>query len=148
MSVRVICALGLFTLLAGNVLAEERFLIEVELWLQGEKHGEPIMVVTAGEEASISRTDEAGEEGWRLTVEVERPGRQEGAPFGALWLHVGVHQLLDGTWEHLADSILGVPEGQAATLSVVEGEVERPGPENSIVFLTARTSRVLQSDIP
>lgn len=126
--------------LAGNALAEQ-FLIEAELWLDGEKQGTPTLIVDGGSMASIGPTDDEGAELWRLEVEVEPAESHILSPGDALWVHVGVHQKLDGEWEHLADSILGVPEGQTATLSVVDGDAES-SPETAAVYLRIKTSRM------
>ena len=142
-----LAALLLIVAASGSAKGEEtRFLIEMELWLHGEQHGEPIMIVEAGSPASIEQSND--HTGWRIEIEVEKPAPHERAPGGALWLHVGVHERVDGEWDLLADSILGVPEGQPATLSLVEGEVSEPSPENSIVFLQATTSRLRPGETP
>lgn len=133
--------IGLTVLVTGAVQADEpRYLIEMELWLHGEQAGTPTMIVEAGEPANIEVGGD--DHAWRIEVEVERPAASEAAPEGAIWLHVAVQEKSEGEWDHLADSILGVPEGELATLSVVEGEVAEPGPANSLVYLTARTSRL------
>ncbi len=126
--------------------SEPHFLIEMELWLHGEQHGVPIMVVEADNPASVEQSN--GDTGWRVDIEVEKPAAYEQAPGDALWLHVGVHEKIDGEWDLLADSILGVPEGQPATMTVVEGEVSDPSPENSIVYLRATTSRLQPGEVP
>ncbi len=135
-------------LLLGTAQADEgnRFLIEFELWLHGEKQGEPSMIVEAGQPGSM----EVGgaEHRWRIEVEVERLAAHEYAPGDALWLHLAVHEQIDGKWEELADTMLGVPEGQPATLSVLDGQVDEPSPERSIVFLRATTSRLQSGDLP
>ena len=125
---------------------EPRFLIEMALWLHGEQHGAPRMIVQADSPASIEQSNH--QTGWRIDVEVEKPGAHEQAPGDALWLHIGVHEKIDGEWDLLADSILGVPEGQPATLSVVDGDVSDPSPQTSIVYLRATTSRVQPGEMP
>ena len=125
---------------------ETHFLIEMELWLHGEQHGAPSVIVEAATPASIEQSND--QTGWRIEIEVEKPAAHEQAPGDALWLHVGVHEKIDGEWDLLADTILGVPEGQSATMSVVEGEVSDPSPENSVVYLRATTSRLQPGEIP
>lgn len=143
----ILCALGLLALSSG-ALAEERFLVEMELWLNGEKHGTPMVIVPAGEEASVSQVSKDGETGWRIELEVEEPAAYEQAPGNALWLHFGIQEKIEGEWEHLADTMMGVPEGRTATMSVVEGEVGEATPDNSIVYLTAKTSRLRPGEKP
>jgi hypothetical protein len=136
------CVLSLGTAQADD---GDRFLIDFELWLYGETQGEPRMIVVAGQPASMEVGGAAHH--WRIEVEVERPAAHEYAPGDALWLHLAVHEQVEGEWEVLADTMLGVPEGQPATLSVVEGEVDEPSPENSLVFLRATTSRLTPGEM-
>lgn len=129
-------------LLASSLVAAEEaplYRVDMELWLDGEKRGAPTMIIKGGTAGSI---EVGGEDaGWRIELEIEQPGPGEGAPGGAVWLHVGVHRREDGQWDHLVDSILGVPEGEPATLSMVEDSEAEPVPENSLVYLIARISR-------
>ncbi|QOC21359.1 hypothetical protein IC757_09855 [Wenzhouxiangella sp. AB-CW3] len=123
-----------------------RFLVEFELWLHGEVQGEPSMIVEAGQPAMV----EVGgsDSGWRIEVEVERPAAYESAPDHAVWLHLAVHEQIDGEWEVLADTMLGVPEGQSGLLMVAEEGAAEPIPETSTVFLRATTSRLQSGDMP
>ncbi|MFU8830856.1 MAG: hypothetical protein ACNA7J_01755 [Wenzhouxiangella sp.] len=121
------------------IVAAEQFLVEAELWIDGEQRGTPTLIIEAGEPANMEVGDETS--AWRLEVEVERPAGIDMAPAGSLWLHIGVHQQSDGEWEHLADSILGVPEGETATLSVVDGDAPAT-PETAAVYLRIKTSRM------
>lgn len=129
--------------LAGNLFADdaERYMVEMELWIEGELRGTPMVVVEADEPAEISSLEADGLAGWKIELEVEPPGAGEAAPEGAIWLHLSIHQYEDGEWLHLADSLLGVPEGRANTLSVVQGD-GAPTAEESLVYLIARTSRM------
>lgn len=128
---------------AGSAMAAgDRYMIDLALWINGEKVGEPMVIVEAGKPASILKQDEEDASGYRVELEVEHPGPEEGAPGGAIWLHVGVSELADGSWENLADSMIGVVEGETGTISVVEGEVAQPEPGNSIVYLTANPLRL------
>jgi hypothetical protein len=135
-------------MLSGMAVADEtpRFLVDMELWLHGEEQGSPRMAVMAGETGSMERG--GSEHHWRIEVEVEPPAARDQAPEDALWLHLAVYERVDGEWELLADTLLGVPEGQPATLSVVEGEVEEAGPENSLVYLVATTTRLQPGELP
>jgi hypothetical protein len=96
----------------------------------------------ANSPASIEISGEE-EQGWRLEVEVE-PVNDAYAPTDTLWIHVGVHQQIDGEWERLADSILGVPEGETATFSVVDDDAAAT-PETAAVYLRIRTRRVAET---
>ena len=138
-----LCSLGLLLagLLAGPVLAADRYLVESSLWLDGRLVGTPTVIVDAGEPASRER---GGEDGFRLTVMVE-PVHDELIPQDILWLHVTVEQLGDEGWEELADSMLGAREGESTILSVVEAGQEST-PESASLFLQARTSRLLPAN--
>ena len=139
-TIRVLTIALLALALSGAVSAEQ-YLVEAELWLDGELQGTPSMIVAAGSPASISRGDLEQDAIWRLEIEVEPAASHILSPGDALWIHVGLHQKIDGEWEHLADSMLGVPEGQTATFSVVDGDVES-SPENAAVYLRIKTSRL------
>ena len=124
---------GLFWSAAAT---EPSYLVEAELWIDGVKRGTPSLLILANTEARLETGDE--ESAWRLEVEVE-PVDDGYAPAGTLWVHVAVHQRSGEIWEHLADSILGVPEGEFATLSVVDGGAP-PDPETAAVYLRVRPS--------
>lgn len=142
-ALRVALAL-LSMLVAAGVLAAdgEQYMVELELWIDGEERGTPIVVVPPGEQASVEVGDPSGHGGWRIEVLVEPPAISEGAPTGATWLNLAVHELVDGQWEALTDSLLGLREGQPGTMTVVESGVEQGTRENSLVHLTAQVSRL------
>lgn len=129
--------------LAGSTPASEavRYMLEMELWIEGEHRDSPLLVVESGEPASITVDDAEGRSGWKIEVEVNPPGPAEGAPDGAIWIDFAIHQLEDGQWEHLADSMLGIHEGRTGKLSVADGSVQATA-ANSRVFLEVRASRL------
>ena len=131
-------------LVVSAAIADQQYLVESELWLEGRSTVVPVIIVAAGDPASISPLTTESEPQWRLEIEVERAAEHLMSPQDALWIHVSVHRKTDDEWEHLTDSILGVPEGEIATLSVVDGDIE-PTPENSDLYLRVRTSRLLPS---
>jgi hypothetical protein len=132
----------LLTALAVSAFAQaEEYLIEAELWLNGVQQGTPTLIVEPGQPASIARTDTDGEAMWRLEVEVEAADSHILSPGDALWLQVAIHQHIDGEWEHITDAMLGVPEGQYATLSVVDDDAEA-SPESAAVYLRIKTSKL------
>jgi hypothetical protein len=130
-----------FALLLGLIVqaaaAEQHYLVEAELWIDGVQRGTPSLLILANTEASVGTGDD--DAGWRLEVEVE-PVDDRFAPSGTLWVHVAVHQRHGEYWEHLADSIVGVPEGEFATVSVVDGDAMAT-PETAHVYLRIRTTR-------
>lgn len=144
---------GLLALLATAVASgaepEARYMIEMQLWIEGEQAGEPIVVVEPGEPATLSEGGaEAGAPGWRIEVEVQAPNAGAGLPARAIWLDVRVDEWQDDGWTELVDSVLGVPEGEFSELSVTPESVSDPTPETSMVFLRARTSRLKPGDQP
>jgi ribosomal protein S4 len=138
-------AMVVAVLFFSTAAAAEQFLVEAELWLDGERYDVPVMIVTPDEVSTMSPLADSSRLQWRLDVEVERADDHMMAPDNALWVHVGIHQKIDGEWEHLTDSILGVPEGETAILSVVDGDAEahpEASPETSAVYLRIKTSRL------
>lgn len=119
---------------------DARYMVEMELWVDGERRGTPIIVLPPGEQGSVEVGDKDGGQGWKIEVQVEPPTATEGAPLGSTWLSLAVHELEDGDWKQLADSLLGVPEGRSSSMSMVEPGIENATPENSLVHLTATAS--------
>ena len=134
-----------FFLLALAVIhgasAQQRFVVEGELWIDGVERGTPKLFVEASRPASIEVSD--GTDSWRLEVEVE-PVEDALAPVDTLWVHVAVHLQTEGEWERLADSMLGVPEGETATFSIVDDDALATA-ETAAVFLRLRTRRTAES---
>lgn len=138
---RVMAFLIALVLSPASLAAE--YLVEAELWLDGQSAGTPVLMVNADEAAMIERGTGGDDAGWRLTIKVEPADADPLAPSGSLWLHVELQQQNEGAWSAVADSILGVPEGETATLSVVDGEAE-PLPETADVYLRVKTSRLVE----
>lgn len=131
----------------SSALAREQFLVESELWIDGQLRGTPVMVVDAGQPAMMSHLDDqewVNHDTWRLEVEVE-PDSDRLSPVQTYWVSVAIQHLVDGHWEYLADSIMGVPEGEPATLSVVD-DGQEPTPESARLYLRLRTSRLRETD--
>ncbi|NBD96084.1 MAG: hypothetical protein GVY11_06390 [Gammaproteobacteria bacterium] len=142
---RLLCLVMLLSVLAaGNAAAqpENQYVVEMDLWIDGEQRGTPIVVAPSGELSSVEVGTASGEGGWKIDVLVEAPADGEGAPIGATWLNLTVHEQRDGEWEVLADSLLGIHEGRTGTMSLVEPGVEQATPENSQVYLTVQASRL------
>lgn len=128
--------------LARGVDADQRYAVEMELWIDGELRGAPSIVAVAGQSASVEVANASANDGWKIELLVEPPGVSEGAPVGAVWLELVVYERGDREWETLADSLLGVPDGQTAVMSVVGAGIEEAEPENSLVYLMARATRL------
>lgn len=140
----LLCLLLFLAVPVGNAAAqaEGQYMVEMDLWIDGEQRGTPIVVTPAGEQASVEVAGSSGEGGWKIDVRVEAPAAGEGAPVGATWLNLTVYEMRDGEWAVLADSLLGIHEGRSGTMSVVEPGVEQATPENSQVHLTVQAARL------
>lgn len=123
----------------------DRYMVEMELWIEGEQRGTPMVVVEPGEPASVEVSDPSGERGWKIDLLVDPPVAAEGAPVGSIWLNLAVHELRDGEWEPLTDSLLGLREGRTGTMTVVDSDVDQATQENSLVHLSARASFLRRS---
>ncbi len=134
---RLLLAMLLTGCIASVVLAEEQFLVEFELWLDGELVGTPVLIVEAGEFASLEKM---GEPHYRIEVLVE-PSANSIMPLDMAWLHVTVEQLGSDGWEALVDSMMGAREGEPTVLAVTEDD-RLATPEAASLYLQARTSRL------
>jgi len=141
--------IGLLLLVAGasTPAAGESWLVDLQLWLNGEARDTAPLIIEVGQPASVSWIDEQDQSGWRLDLAIEQPLSDEGAPAGAIWLHVGIFERDDGEWTLLTDSMLGVPAGQEGVLSVVDQDVEHATPDNSQIYLKTRISRLQPSAV-
>jgi len=127
---------------AGSALGVDgsQYMVEMELWIDGEQRGTPIVVTPAEEPATVEIGDPGGGDRWKIELVLEPPAASEGAPGGAIWLNLSVYERRDGEWELLADSLLGVPEGRSATMTVIDAGDGPATRENSLVHLTAQAS--------
>lgn len=145
----VACLLSVFA--AANTSAADkadRYMVEMELWIEGEQRGTPMLVVEPGEPATVEVSDSSGEGGWKIDLLVDPPIASEGAPVGSVWLNLAVQERRDGEWELLTDSLLGLREGRAGTMTLVESGVDEATRENSLVHLTASASLLRPSETP
>ncbi len=133
-------AIALLVLAVQALADQPQYHVEAELWIDGVKRGTPSLLIKANTEASLETGDE--DDRWRLEVEVE-PVDDVFAPADTLWVHVAVHHRLGDHWDHLLDSIVGVPEGEVATVSVVDGDTMAT-PETAAVYLRIRTTRAAE----
>lgn len=131
---------------ASGAETRDRYMVEMELWIEGEQRGTPMVVVEPEEPATIEVGEPSGESGWRIEVLVEPPVASEGAPVGSIWLNLAVHELRDGEWQLLTDSLLGLREGRSGTMTLVEPGVDQGTRENSLVHLTASASLLRPSE--
>jgi len=143
--------LGVIVLLpalwAGSVVADGgvQYVVEMDVWIDGEQQGTPLVVVEPGKRASVEVGRPAGQRDWRVEVLVQPSASPDADSEGNIWLEMAVYDRSEGELSLLADSLLGVPEGQAGVLSVVESG--RPGgaapdPAESLVHVTVSASRL------
>lgn len=140
--------LTLLLALGIQVAQAEQYLVEPELWLEGVLQTVPVMVLEAGAPAVLlgprDQASVASPGQWRLEVQVE--GVEDPlAPSNMLWVGVNLAQFHEGDWELLADTMLGVPEGEPGVVSVVDGDGPA-SPETASVFLRLKTSRLRLAD--
>lgn len=140
--VRWTIALLLPAFLAVGVSAaqDRKYMVEMELWTDGEQRATPMLVVEPNKLASFEIGGADGQGGWKIELRVEPTAESEGAPVGSIWLDLTVYERQDGKLEQIANSLLGMPEGQAGTMSVVDAGIEQATQENSRVYLTATAS--------
>ncbi len=134
---------GLLLVTGSSIASDQQFLVESTLWLEGQSQPVPAMVVKAREPGFLMPAAEGGsvsDGSWRLQVEVDLVDDPL-IPTDSLWVTVTIDQFEDGAWENLIDSMLGVPEGEIATLSVVDGD-NASDPATAHVYLEIRTSRL------
>ncbi|MEN1727309.1 MAG: hypothetical protein AAGJ52_02605 [Pseudomonadota bacterium] len=137
-------ATGLF---ANQASDSEQFLIESELWIDGELQAVPVMVIGLGEPGYLLQTNEEGrveEGGWRLEFNADLADDPLNLS-DALWVDVQLSIFEEGRWEPLLDSMLGVPEGEYSTISISD-EGEQPSTEHSEVYLRLRVARLQARD--
>ena len=113
---------------------EADYHVKTRLFIDGELRGEPELQVKADHEATISVGNDEGY-AWRMKVRVESPDEHENAMEGAIWVHIGIDEQLEGEWSYLADTLLGLPAGQTGHISLVDEGVETATPENSNLFV-------------
>ncbi|GEM_PF-1426852 len=118
-------------LLADDGLQE--YLVETRVWMDGELQGEPSLQVQAGSDARIE--NRSGQTAWAMSVNIQPAHASEKAMDGAIWLDLAIEEEIDGTWQFLADTMLGLPPGQTGTVSVVGQDIETATPENAELFV-------------
>ncbi len=141
-------ALAALLLVAAGSAAADQYLVEPELWLNGVQQSLGVMVVEAGVPTvllgPLAQASADGAEQWRLEVQVEGVDDPL-APSSMLWVGVNLAEFHEGEWELLADTMLGLPEGESGVVSVVDGDAPS-SPETASVFLRLKTSRLRLAD--
>ena len=130
-TLRLIGSLAL--LLSAGLASATDYVVESSVWIDGELRGTPSVVVEADKEATIEMAQ--GETGWRMTLLVEPPMEHEGAARDAIWIRVGISERIDGEWEFLTDSMLGVRTGSTGSFSVVDPGVDAATPESARLYV-------------
>jgi len=106
---------------ATSSAADERYLLEPELWIEGRSV--PIMpAVLLPDQPVRLQSAVVGpgreiEDHWRLTVTLEAP-QASPLPSSAVWLLVEIERASEEAWELVTDSLLGVALGEAAEVLV------------------------------
>jgi len=133
---------ALFALTSPLSAAEAGALYRVEsaVWCSGDLRGQPRLDLSPG--ASESFEIDAGDERWRLRVEVEPPSEHEGAAPGSVWLKVDIEQWVDGGWQFLTDTMIGTPLGEPGRITVVGESEAESTPELAPLYVEMVTSRI------
>jgi hypothetical protein len=120
-------------LAAALPAAANDFMVEAQVWIDGDLSGTPRLLVQPDVPASIEV--EQGDIAWRMSVVVESPEEEEGAASDAIWVRVGISERIGDEWLFLTDSMLGVRRGATGSFSVVEPEVEIATRDNARLFV-------------
>ncbi|MBS3743411.1 MAG: hypothetical protein KGY48_03555 [Wenzhouxiangellaceae bacterium] len=120
--------------------ATPRYKVDSAVWCSGELRGEPELLLSPGVPGTFEI--DGSESSWRLSVEVETPGRAEGAEPDSLWFKVGIEQMVDGQWEFLTDTMLGTPLGKPGIVTVVGDDGAESGPESAPLYVELTAQRV------
>jgi len=123
--------------------SSDQYLVEAQLWLGGVERPVPALVIGAHEPALLMPVEgpESSGPSWQLEITVE-PVDDPFAPSDALWLNVRLSEPGESGWVPLVDSVLGVPEGETATFSVIGDDASEASPETAEVYLRLRTARL------
>ncbi|MFO7764519.1 MAG: hypothetical protein R6V61_12395 [Wenzhouxiangellaceae bacterium] len=124
--------------------APTRYKVDSAVWCSGELRGEPELLLSPGVPDTFEI--DGPESSWRLSVEVETPGRAEGAEPDSLWFKVGIEQLVDGQWEFLTDTMLGTPLGKPGIVTVVGDDDADSGPESAPLYVELTARRIDPDD--
>jgi hypothetical protein len=140
---------GLLLASAGWAQTPRAFLIEPELWLDGQAQTTPPVIVSVAEAARLFGGDDESlpQEGdWRLDLRAD-PIDDPLDLSQSLWVDVELSLFRAGQWISVLDSMLGVPEGEVSTLSVAP-DGQAPTPDTAEVYLRLRTQKLLQAEGP
>jgi len=118
-------------------VGQTQYRVQSAVWCSGQLRGEPELLLEAGKPGQFEI--DSPESSWRLRVEVEAPGTHEGAGPDSLWFKVGIDQKVDGDWEFLTETMLGVPPGRPGRITVAapadSGEVVDTSRENAPLYV-------------
>ncbi|GAB4169266.1 MAG: hypothetical protein Kow0020_02930 [Wenzhouxiangellaceae bacterium] len=121
-----IIALGLLLTTWAQAAEPARYRVEATAQCAGQPCGNlPTLTLSAGEPGTLEIVGANG--AWRLHIEVDEPGQDEGAQAGATWLKVGIEERSGDGWEELTETMLGTPPGQPARLVISEADDDAQG---------------------
>lgn len=140
---------GLALVSVAGAQGGDLYLIEPELWLDGEPQDIAPMVIGPSEPGFLVDANNQGrveDGGWRLEMRA-RPSVDPLDLSQSLWIDVQLSLFRAGLWEPVLDSMLGVPEGDYSTLSIAP-EGQQATPETAEVYLRMRADRLRPVDGP
>lgn len=123
-------ALALMAIDFATAIAADTFELESTLSVSG--HAQTTAPVTV--EANTA-TRLWGDSDWQLFVTVT-PIDDPFAPANALWMSVRLEAWLDDHWQPISESVLGVPPGEWAALTV--GDVDQDGDADIVDLVNLR----------
>jgi hypothetical protein len=141
-------AVLLALLLPLSVTAAQRYEISARVWIDGELRGTPTLMVEPEKTANIEVSGHSVD--WRMSVLVEAPGPSEAADPGGIWMAVGLDRKVDGSWEHLTETLIGTPLGEPGRISVTgSGAAADAAPEQAqlhVEFIARELNEAQRSD--
>lgn len=117
-----------------------RFHVESAVWCSGELRGQPELLLEPGRSGQFEI--DAPDSRWRLSVEVESPSENEGAGPDAVWLKIDIEEFVNGHWEFITDTMLGVPLGQPGRITVVDQAEAGSDPDQVPLYVEITTTAV------
>jgi len=106
--------------------------VEAELSLAGQPHTIAPLLIEAHRQTPLWADDE-----WRLFVTVT-PLDDPFAPASAVWMAVRLEAWLEGEWQAISESVLGVPPGEWAAMTVGDGPAEDGVDQPDVINLRLR----------
>lgn len=123
-------ALALTALACATAVAADAFEVESALSVSGQ-----VQTTTPVRVEANTATQLWADADWQLFITVT-PIDDPFAPAHALWMTVRLEAWLDEQWQPMSESVLGVPPGEWAALTV--GDVDQDGDVDTVDLINLR----------